>query len=298
MKGKIWCTALRVTLVSVNVFVLLLCLAVFVTGLWARLSENSYLTVTGELNITRTSLAMVVAGFCAALMALGGILGGVLLQSLLGRIVLSVYAFVLLFLIVAEVAAGVAAIQYRDNLENGVQNSSIQPPHLRGIQNSTVESLKAAYSDALNTSTPRWNSWDQFQQEHKCCGALDYTDFFTYVFDEEAVPQACCTGAAKSRGQCDQYLKYLDTPDDVGDIHTEPCLNIIVPRLRATMLVLAIVAITIGACQVSGAVFSIVALFITVRAEERSHHLYKKLHKRTRGSSEYYSRSESRSRST
>lgn len=273
-KEQLWKSALRVILVSVNVFVLLLCLAVFATGLWARLSEESYVGITGKASLTRMALAVAAVGLCASLVALLGILGALLLKSILGQVVLSVYAVVLIFLIVTEVAAGVAAIQYRDGLEERIENS-------------TNHSLYTTYSNPYNTSND-WNKWDRFQQNQMCCGAENYTEFFS-IFQEDVVPRSCCTYAAKRRRQCTGLYKSV-TPEDVTDIHTKPCLSVIVPELRETMLTLAIVAIVIGSFQALGVVFSAIMIYAAVRGGgEKNTQSYQKLWKRTRGSSEYYS---------
>ena len=264
-------TALRFILVSVNVFVLLLCLAVFVTGLWGRLTEESYVSITGESSLTESSLALAGIGICASLLALLGIVGGLLLKSILGRVVLSVYAFVLLFLIVAEVSAGIAAIEYKDNLEENIHNS-------------TIESLINTYSD----NASNWASWDSFQQHKMCCGAVNYTDYFT-IFWEDVVPDACCTPAAEEGGRCSNRSKSVTTKADVADIYTQPCLDVLVPPLQKKMLVLAVVGISLGVCQLSGVVFSAIAIFAEVREENKRDKFYQKMRQRTRGSSEYYS---------
>ena len=278
LKGELWSAVLRVVLVSVNLFVLLLCLAVFVTGLWGRLVERTYLELSGEASLTRTSLAVAVVGACTALLTLLGILGSLLLKSIWGRVVLSVYAFVLVFMVVAEVAAGVAAIQYRNNLETWRKSGT-------KAENSTFDSLKRAYSDLNDT---RWNEWDRFQSHMKCCGALNYSDY-RRIFSEYVVPRSCCTHSAKHTGRCPHRLKSLNETDAVEDIHTEPCLDVIVDNLHTVMLELAIVVIVIGASQIVGVVASAIAIFATARSEERKSHSYKRLQQTTKESSEYCS---------
>jgi hypothetical protein len=266
LKGELWSVALRILLVSVNVFVFLLCLAVFVTGVWGRVVEKNYLDVTGEPTITRTSLSVAVVGACASLLTLMGILGSVLYQSIWGRMVLSVYAFVLPFVIVAEVAAGVAAIQYRNSLES---RTTID----------TVKSLNSTYAEGNETS---WNHWDQFQTDMECCGARNYTDYYDW-FGQNIVPRSCCTNSARRNGQCPNYSNALN----LADIHSKPCLDVIVPHLKTVMLEIAIVAIAIGAAQIVGIVASAIAILWTAFLEERKTRSYKRLDQRTSESSDY-----------
>ena len=277
-KDQLRAGLLRVLLVTVNVIVLLLCLAVFVTGLWARFFEGSYAAITGDPNLTRTSISVAVVGLCASLLALLGIVGAFLLKSILGRVVLSVYAFVLLFVIVAEVATGVAAIKSRDDL-------------LSKITDSTVHSLNTTYHDTVNNNntgntSSSANTWDKFQRKYMCCGAQNYSDFFP-IFPQDEVPRSCCTHAAKKNGQCPDPFKAISTPDDIDDIYTRPCLDVVAPKLREAMLVLAVVAIAIGISQSSGIVFSALMIYVTVRREGKMQS-YQKLKRRTRSSS-YYS---------
>jgi hypothetical protein len=263
-------TALRFILVSINVFVLLLCLAVFVTGLWGRLTEENYVSITGASSLTESSLALAAMGVCVSLLALLGILGGLLLKSILGRVLLSVYAFVLLFLIVGEISAGVAAIRYRDDLEERIENSAIK-------------SLNNTYSD--NASD--WNMWDHFQQQKMCCGAVNYSEYFAIFMDND-VPNSCCTPAAITAGHCSGRFISV-TPANVTDIFTQPCLDVMVPSLQKTMLVLAVVSITLAVFQVSGVVLSAIAIYAEVRREDKKSKSYQKMRQRTRGSSQYYS---------
>lgn len=272
LKGQLWSTILQVGLVLVNVFTLLLCLAVFATGLWARLYESSYLDVTGELNITRTALALVVVGVFATCVSLMGIFGGIILKSILGRIVLCMYLFNLLLLIMSEVAAGAAALQYRHNLEENIENS-------------TLETLDSMYADSVNTS---WNQWDQFQKSMMCCGATNYSDFFP-IFDSTIVPRSCCTTDAKQSGQCRGDFISVDTPDDVADIYNTPCIDVVVDHLRMTMIVLAVVALAISFLQVCGVVVSVLAIMASMHIQDKNQHSYRKLHQQTRGSSMYLS---------
>lgn len=261
-KQQIWKLAFRVILVSVNVFVLLLCLGVFVTGLLTRLSEQTYLVVTGEASLTEASLSAAAVGVCAALLAIVGILGSFILKSILGRVVVSVYAFVLLFLIVTEVAAGVSALHYRSSLED------------EEFRTSTIRSLNHTYSKSNDT-----NEWDHFQEKYSCCGAENYTDFFS-IFYEDVVPNSCCTHAAKSKGRCSHGNKSV-TSDDLKDIHTKPCLDVIVPELKEMLLNLAIIIIVLSALQTSGVVFSTVAIYLAVREDEQKAQSYQKLHRQT-----------------
>lgn len=258
-KQQIWKLAFRVILMSVNVFVLLLCLGVFVMGLITRLSEQTYLMVTGEPSLTESSLSAAAVGVCTALLALVGILGSFILKSIVGRVVVSVYAFVLLFLIVTQLAAGVSAIRYRSSLED------------EEFRNSTISSLGHTYSKSNDTK------WDRFQRKYSCCGAENYTDFFS-LFNETIVPRSCCTHAARMEGRCSHKYKSV-TSDDLGDIHTKPCLDVIVPELKEMLLNLAIVILVLSAFQTSGVVFSTIAIYCAVREDEQKALSYQKLHR-------------------
>lgn len=261
-KQQIWKVAFQVILVSVNVFVLLLCLGVFVTGLITRLSEQTYKIVTGEASLTESSLSSAAVGVCAALLALVGILGSFILKSIVGRVVVSVYAFVLLFLIVTEVAAGGSAIQYRNSLEG------------EKFRKNTTNSLNHTYSKSNDS-----NEWDHFQRKYSCCGAVNYTDFFS-IFNETVVPRACCTHAARIKGRCSHKWKSV-TSDDLDDIHTKPCLDVIVPELKEKLLNLAIVIIVLSSFQISGVVLSTIAIYCAVREDEQKANSYQKLHRQT-----------------
>lgn len=261
LKEEAWGITLRVVLVSVNVFVLLLCLAVCLTGVWGRLEERTYSNVTGERSLTSTSVSVAVAGACAFLLSLVGILGSVLLKALWGRIMLSVYAFVLVLLIMTELAAGIAALRWRSD--------DLGSP----LTNYTQASLRVAYEEDDNNTR---DAWDAFQTKHKCCGATNYTEYFV-IFNETKLPSACCTGRERKEQCPDEYV----THPDLIYINTEPCLDIMRPHLKLVMLRLAIVAIGVGSIQIMGAIASVIAIIGVVYREEKKTKSYTKLTART-----------------
>ena len=266
LKEQLWGKALWITLISVNVFVLLLCLGVTITGLWARFSVEPFVSITGQASITRTCLAVAVVGVCSSLLTLFGILGSFIFSSIPGRILLTVYAFVLLFLIAVEVGAGNAAMKFGNNVESGIQHN-------------TVRSLNQSYADLYNTS---WNKWDNFQQDMECCGAQNYTDFFKLFNHTTVVPRSCCTATAKSNGTCSKNFSNAT----IADIHTKPCLDVISSHLRPVYMVLAITTIIISALQISGIVLSTLAVFSVVLTEDKRTYSYQKLSRGSRASSE------------
>ena len=269
LKGELLSMALRILLVAVNVFVLLLCLAVVATGVWGRVVERSYLDVTGE-TITRTSLSVAVVGACTTLLTLMGILGSVLFHSIWGRIILSVYSFVLAFMIVAEVAAGVGAIGYRDSMDSTDST----------FASDIFNSLNQTYLGLNDNSS--WNHWDRFQADRECCGARNYSDYFE-ILNETVIPDSCCTASARHDNLCPNRLNYAN----IDYIYTEPCLDVIVPYLQKVMLKIAIVAIVIGIAQVIGIIASVIAIMGTALWEEKKTGSYKRLQQRTRESSDY-----------
>ena len=263
-REQLWTTSLRVVLVITNVIVLLLCLAVFVTGLWVRLSESSYLAIADHPSLTRTSVSVAVVGLCAVVLGVIGIIGALLLKSILGRVVLSVYAFVLVFLIATELATGITAIVSRGNLKESISDS-------------TNSSLYDHWYNHSNGS----EAWDQFQKHYECCGALNYSDYFR-IFNDTVVPQSCCTSTAIEGGECADTVEFV-SPDDLHDIYTQPCVDVVARKLRAKMLVLAIVAIAVGVLQSTGVVVSGIAIYVASRYEEKMFS-YKKLKHRARSS--------------
>ena len=254
----------RVVVVAVNVIVLVLCLVVFGTGLWARLSEATLLDITEYPALTRTSVAVALVGLCAFLLSIVGIAGALLLKSLIGRIVLSVYAFVLVFLITTEIAAGVAAIESR----NGWTKHQ--------IANSTVDSLCRHWSNHSYSAV-----WARFQRKNKCCGAKSFEDYYD-IFNYTEVPRSCCTSAAVKSGHCNEDFVYVP-PSNASGIHTHPCVDEIIDKLWYKMLVLAVVTIVISVVQSTGTIASTIVIFIASRDREKTYS-YRKLKHRSRSS--------------
>ena len=254
----------RVVLVAVNVIVLVLCLVVFVTGLWARLSEATLLDITEYPALTRTSVSVALVGLCAVLLSIVGIAGALLLQSVIGRIVLTVYAFVLVFLITTEIAAGVAAIESRNRWTK------------HHIANSTVDSLYRHWSNHSYSAV-----WDSFQRYNKCCGAKSFEDYFD-IFNDTEVPRSCCTSAAVKSGQCDEDFVSV-SPNDTSKIYTHPCVDEVIDRLWYKMLILAVVTIVISVAQSTGTIASAIVIFLATRGGEKTYS-YRKLKHRSKSS--------------
>ncbi|XP_006859457.1 PREDICTED: CD63 antigen isoform X2 [Chrysochloris asiatica] len=88
---------------------------------------------------------------------------------------------------------------------------------------------------------------DEMQQNFKCCGAFNYTDWENIpLVPKNRIPDSCCVNVTKNCG----------VNFNVKDINTEGCVEKIGGWLRSKLLVIAAAALGIGFVEVLGIIFA------------------------------------------
>ncbi len=243
--------------VIIGVVILILGLLVAGLGLWALLIQENLIVISdGDPQLTKVPLSMIVAGIIVALLGLVGVVGGLFARTVSGRILIGVYAFVLVLLIINEIGVGVSAVVFRDELRMVFINSA--------------ERSLTHYGNPNYTSVTE--HWDNFQHNHNCCGAINFTSYRS-VFMNNTVPKSCCQ----------QYLNKLDcdaarlnaTAAAFHTLNLKGCPDTVINTLKNYDTDIAIAVIVFAAVQLAGVLLACFLAYASSRVENKATYSYK-----------------------
>lgn len=252
---------MQLILLCACVVILSFGLAVSAIGLWGHQSQKDYLAITDkDPELTRLPFSMIVTGVFVAILGGTGIIGSIFSRTITGQILLGVFSFVLVLVIVSEVGAGSAAIRLRRNLESKFVNSA--------KQSQKEYELSETVSD----------NWDNFQQEHHCCGAEGYVGEdppYLHVFGNDSVPTSCCINIEPSE-KCEEYANNATRYKDY--IYQNGCPSAVVDALIEKVTVIAIIAIVIGSTQLLAVLLAVVVAYMSSKLDlDKGNYSYNKL---------------------
>jgi len=135
------------------------------------------------------------------------------------------FAFIIVVLLVAELGGGIAGYVLRDDIKDAIETN--------------MKELMAFY----NNETATRKLFDHMQQDLKCCGTDNYTDWYPY-FNEGNVPNSCCKNDTKD---CGKSFK-------PGSIYTKGCHLALYDVLENNIIIIAAIAIAIAVIQIFGVV--------------------------------------------
>ena len=242
---------MQLALICACIVILFFGLAVTAIGLWGYHSQQEYLTITDEgdhTELTRLPFSMMVTGGFVALLGLIGVTGSIFSRTITGQTLLGVFSFVLVLIIISEVGAGVAAIRLEFRLEM--------------VYTTTAEKSFLQYP--LNEQVRE--KWDDFQEQHKCCGAVGYvndTPPYFPVFENVSVPESCCRD--KDDPECPTHA--LNATEYREKIFDTGCPSAVVGDLTKMVTVIAIIALVLGTTQLLAVFLAVVVGYMSSRLD-------------------------------
>ncbi|XP_016021290.2 CD63 antigen [Rousettus aegyptiacus] len=138
------------------------------------------------------------------------------------------FVIFLSLIVLVEVAAAIAGYVFRDKVMSEFNKDFRQQMKDYPKQNQTALFL------------------DGMQENFKCCGAANYTDWKTIFESKARVPDSCCVNVTQGCG-----INY-----NVKEIYTEGCVEKIGSWLRSNVLLVAAAALGIAFVEVLGIVFA------------------------------------------
>nr|XP_022345494.1 tetraspanin-9-like [Crassostrea virginica] len=151
-----------------NTIFLLLGLAVFIVGVYLKVSRSLYTELLDSREFETGTALCVSAGIIVIVVSLLGF-WGLWMKS---QFILSLYFISVLIIFCLEIAAGIIAYIYRNKIEEIIE-----------------EDLRSGLKDIK-----RRTAWDTVQEKFECCGVHNYTDWMG-VYDinvPSSIPDSCC----------------------------------------------------------------------------------------------------------
>lgn len=249
---------IQLALICACVVILFFGLAVTAMGLWGYRSQKDYFSITdSDPELTRLPFSMMVTGGFVAILGLVGVTGSIFSRTITGQTLLGVFSFVLVLVIISEVGAGAAAIKLRYNVEDVFVAAAKQ------------SQLKYGKSETVT------DSWDKFQRDHECCGAMGYEDNippYYRVFKNESVPMSCCI----KQENCEEYSSNATLYKQ--HLFEKGCPSTVLGTLTKNLIVIAIITLVIGCTQLLAVLLAVVVAYMSSKLDrEKVAYSYKKL---------------------
>lgn len=147
------------------------------------------------------------------------------------------YATTIAIVLTVEIGAGVALLIFKSSVSDILEQGLVDGLDSYGIETNVTDAYAATTK-----------SWDELQQNMKCCGVTEFTDWGANPIKNAtgAVPDSCCKEVTKGCG-----FGALKTENDTPDaIYTDGCLNKIFDVIQANITWVAIAAACVVAVQV------------------------------------------------
>ncbi|XP_038052417.1 CD151 antigen-like [Patiria miniata] len=157
---------------------------------------------------------------------------------------LKLYFVFLLVLVLVEFIGGILAFVYRNDIK-------------KFIQDELDQQVKQFYGEPDQKVVT--GAVDDLQRDEKCCGVVDYTDYYNSTFATlpqftgEAVPQSCCKdqnddtcNAARANG----------TIADVSKIYTDGCMAKLVKIFEDNFVYIGVAALVLILVEISAMIMS------------------------------------------
>lgn len=213
-------------------------------GLWMKMDPTlvNYLVVVNirgtDPMLTYAAYIFIVAGGLALIIGFLGCCGAMRESQPL----IFAYIVFLVVIMAAEIVGGVLALLYRGQIE----------AHL-------ITSMELQLKFDYSPGTKEMQAWDFLQQQHKCCGGNNSTDYkFSKWWNEtrtyinqtqqmEVVPNSCCEpGSSILACQRDANLTFTGSKQFFGT----GCYKVLESWIKKHSLIMMILGLAIGGAQV------------------------------------------------
>lgn len=145
------------------------------------------------------------------------------------------FAVLLSLIIVIEIAAAIAGYVLRNKISVVVQDS------LTDMINN-YKTGKPEFKEAV----------DKMQQDLKCCGVTNTTDWRSFSTEGNSVPDSCCVNVTTNCG--------VGAMSDPINVHQQGCHDKVVELLKQNILWVIVAALVIAFLQIMGIVFACVLM--------------------------------------
>ncbi|XP_063145374.1 CD151 antigen [Candoia aspera] len=207
--------------------------AVMAVGIWTLAEKSDYISLLQSNIYMATAYILVVAG---AVVMITGILGccATFREQ---RSLLKVYFILLLCIFLLEIIAGILACVYYQQLNKELKEN---------LRDTMTKKYKKAGEEGVTSAV------DKLQQEFKCCGSHNYTDWsdsYWYKVEKEGrkVPDSCCKTVTDACGR----------RDHPSNIYKEGgCITKLGNFIQEHLIIIGAVGLSIAFVQIFGMCFT------------------------------------------
>ncbi|XP_072512478.1 CD63 antigen [Salminus brasiliensis] len=208
-------------------FVFWLCgLALIVLGVLAQVALHNTPVIKGASG-SAAPLVLIIVGVVIFFIAFFGCCGAWKENYCM----VTMFAILLSLIIIIEIATAIAAYVFRDKLS--------------GLVDAGLRDMIQQYN---NASKEYKQGLDKIQEDLKCCGALNSTDWVKYQPDGISVPDSCCKNVTLNCG--------LKAMNDTNKIYVTGCQDALEKLLKQNTLWIAVAALVIAFIEILGLVFA------------------------------------------
>ncbi|XP_077369406.1 CD63 antigen [Festucalex cinctus] len=147
----------------------------------------------------------------------------------------TMFSILLSLIILVQIAAAIAGYVFRNKVSDVVQDSLTDM--INRYSNSTAD---------FKTSV------DKLQEDLKCCGMNDSSDWRNFRPDGNSVPDSCCVNVSTNCG--------VGAMTDSAKVHQKGCANAVEELLKKNILWVIIAALVLAFIEVMGVVFACVLM--------------------------------------
>ncbi|XP_071791289.1 CD63 antigen-like [Asterias amurensis] len=204
-------------------FIFFVCgLVVIIGGALVLTQYSEYVDFTGSMGNAIPIILIIIGVF----ILMTGFLGccGAIKEN---YCMICTYAFIIVVILLLELGGGIAGYVLRDDIEDVVRKN--------------MADLMPNYTSNNNTK----NVFDKMQEELKCCGTNNYTDW-AGILPTGNVPDSCCK---KETAGCGTSFK-------TDDINQEGCVDLLNKLLVDNIFLIAGIAVAVAVIQIFGVVCS------------------------------------------
>jgi CD63 antigen len=214
---------IKYALLIANLLFALAGLVVIGVGAHIQIAAAHYLDFLADTYLN-TPIFIIIAGVVIFIIAFFGCIGAWRENACM----VYTYAVCLIVILIGEVAAGIAALVLKNNLEEIIEDK---------MKHGMVSYGMTGYEGMTKT-------WDLIQEELQCCGSANYTDWS--LPNLGIVPDSCCKVVVKGCG----------INPDLKAINQEGCFTIFQKKFVDNIGIVGGVAFGIGLCEIMGTVFA------------------------------------------
>ncbi|XP_002736864.1 CD63 antigen-like [Saccoglossus kowalevskii] len=145
-------------------------LALIVVGALAQVKYSEYTDITGGL-FAGLPIYLIIIGCIISVVGFLGCCGAIKENYCM----ITTFAVILIIILILEIAAVIAGYILQDEIYDAVN-----------------EGLTDSMDDYVDENPAAVEAYDNLQEEFKCCGANNYTDWESAYNETNVVPDSCC----------------------------------------------------------------------------------------------------------